>query len=800
MAYSYALYAGSGVDRNFTFSFPYLDKSHISVKVAGVAVAFSWLSANTVQTAVAPGVGTVVEISRNTPKDVPLVDFSDGSILLEKDLDLLALFNLYCSQEAIDTSSRGIILNSAAVYDAKGNRIVNVGPPVNDGDAVNKGWVRGFLDWAIAACTGAATSTSADAATATAAKNTAVSAASSASASLASFQSKYLGAYSVAPTIDPNGNPLAVGASYWSTVFNKMFIWSGTSWLASDVYQQSSLVTFEYVTTAGQTVISGNDVSGKPLSYGYNSLSVYHNGLLLRPAVDYTATTGNSITLLAPVTVVAGDEIVAVALQAVSFGTTSSSLVSFAQVGTGAVARSTQDKARELRKSVEDYGGTADGVTNNDSAIAKAVAASGGQFHFPGPGVYVCSSSVWNYAFTAGDNVSLKTDGTTYNVSNAIAGAWRLTVDSPVLMSLRHAVSGKILQQWQDGNGGTATYFYRGLAFKTDSHFLQCKPATAGGSTDLLFQRSDTNVDPNGNRFNITFEEAVDRLLFSFATSTSGAPSFDTFLGVTGGPSPTLSFPAIAALFNMGMGTQARSGATFGLKFEPKTAAVVAIKDSVSGTEIGTVDSSRGFTLAQGLRWSNPAYGSGSLDYISNGVAVVVEGTGNLSFFQNGSEAWRINTSRNFVPGLDNTYSIGEASRRPSTIFAGSAVINTSDERAKEAIGEIPQEWLDAWAEVEFCRFKYRDAVTKKGTDARWHVGLVAQRVKEVFERHGIDPFSIGILCWDEWDDQYAEELQSGKEAGERKLLKKAGNLYGIRYEEALALECAYLRSKLKAQ
>ena len=29
-------------------------------------------------------------------------------------------------------------------------------------------------------------------------------------------------------------------------------------------------------------------------------------------------------------------------------------------------------------------------------------------------------------------------------------------------------------------------------------------------------------------------------------------------------------------------------------------------------------------------------------------------------------------------------------------------------------------------------------------------------------------------------------------------VVKEAGNQYGIRYEQALALECAYLRSKLK--
>lgn len=323
------------------------------------------------------------------------------------------------------------------------------------------------------------------------------------------------------------------------------------------------------------------------------------------------------------------------------------SLVGYLPVGTGVQARTAQAKLREMSRSVEDFGGIANGLTNNDAAIALAAAATGGRFHFPGPGVYVCSASVWGYAFTAGDTVSIKVGATTYDVSNAVAGPWRMTVDSPVLMSLRHAVSGNVVQQWQDGGAGTATYFYRGLAFKTDSHFVQAKPATNGGSTDMLFQRSDVNVqaivtgsiaattltvtavasgtlavgdtiggtgvtagttitglgtgtggagtytvsasqtvasttitatDPNGNRFNLTFDEANDRMLLSFATTAAGAPSFDSAMQLVGGPSPSMVFPAVAAQFNTGVGVKQRSAGGFECRFVPTSSTVADIK------------------------------------------------------------------------------------------------------------------------------------------------------------------------------------------------------------------------------
>jgi len=144
-------------------------------------------------------------------------------------------------------------------------------------------------------------------------------------------------------------------------------------------------------------------------------------------------------------------------------------------------------------------------------------------------------------------------------------------------------------------------------------------------------------------------------------------------------------------------------------------------------------------------------------------------------------------------PRADATYTLGAASRRWTTVHATTATINTSDEREKEQIGDIDEAVLRAWGNVNYQQFKFKDAVALKGSSARWHVGLVAQRVKEVFEAEGIDPFAYGILCYDEWEEQ-EEKTEEG--VGVVQEFEAAGNRYGIRYE-ALALECAYLRSRL---
>ena len=55
---------------------------------------------------------------------------------------------------------------------------------------------------------------------------------------------------------------------------------------------------FVYQATAGQTSFSGSDADSKVLTYADSLyMDVYQNGVLLKPATDYTATTGTSVVL-----------------------------------------------------------------------------------------------------------------------------------------------------------------------------------------------------------------------------------------------------------------------------------------------------------------------------------------------------------------------------------------------------------------------------------------------------------------------------------------------------------------------
>lgn len=186
MAYSYVRYSGNGSTTNYTFSFPTISTDHIKVRVNGSLVTnWSFLSSSTIQFATAPANAAVIEIRRETPKDSAIVNFTDGSVLLERDLDLLATYDLYLAQETKDGLDSSISQTSLGVFDAQSKRIVNVADPINAQDAVTKEWAESGLSsqlsLAAAQATAAAGSATAAAGSATAAATSAGNASTSAS-------------------------------------------------------------------------------------------------------------------------------------------------------------------------------------------------------------------------------------------------------------------------------------------------------------------------------------------------------------------------------------------------------------------------------------------------------------------------------------------------------------------------------------------------------------------------------------------------------------------------------------------
>ena len=63
--------------------------------------------------------------------------------------------------------------------------------------------------------------------------------------------------------------------------------------------QQGIRNRFIYQATAGQTSFSGSDANSLTLTYPDGEyVDVYQNGILLKPATDYTATSGTTVVLV----------------------------------------------------------------------------------------------------------------------------------------------------------------------------------------------------------------------------------------------------------------------------------------------------------------------------------------------------------------------------------------------------------------------------------------------------------------------------------------------------------------------
>lgn len=152
-----------------------------------------------------------------------------------------------------------------------------------------------------------------------------------------------------------------------------------------------------------------------------------------------------------------------------------------------------------------------------------------------------------------------------------------------------------------------------------------------------------------------------------------------------------------------------------------------------------------------------------------------------------------------------NGVNLGTPANKWKDIYATNATINTSDRNAKTCIENIADNLLDAWGNVSLVSFKFKDAIEKKGANARIHAGYIAQNIQEELYKHGIDACNYGLFCYDSWDaqEEKSHEEEKTDREGNANTVKvidtpaiSAGATYGLRYIECLVVECAYLRKK----
>lgn len=136
---------------------------------------------------------------------------------------------------------------------------------------------------------------------------------------------------------------------------------------------------------------------------------------------------------------------------------------------------------------------------------------------------------------------------------------------------------------------------------------------------------------------------------------------------------------------------------------------------------------------------------------------------------------WRFDHSRHMQAGSDNVQTLGTASKRWSTVFAGTGTINTSDEREKHWRGELNAAELRAAKRIigELGIYQWNDAVAEKGEDkARLHTGVRAQRCFQIMEDEGLDWRRYAWACYDKWEQQTEPVMEEVTITKTRKVMR----------------------------
>ena len=435
-------------------------------------------------------------------------------------------------------------------------------------------------------------------------------------------------------------------------------------------------------------------------------------------------------------------------------------------------------------------------------------------------------------------------------------GAGGINVLASALVGKRS--DGKFLAQGTSDNAPTlgARKGIIQFAGADAAYGLQIGVDAASGASWLQSQR----VDGAATAYNLLLNPAGGNV--GIGTTSPGA-KLDVAGAIKGGTTGGVAFqmPTNGAIRDVTAGASnmyfdvSTGGATHGafLFRSSNTFDTRMVIDGGGNVGIGTASPGAKLHVAAGdflldnsrvFQWKNSTGNIGAywvLQGDNNFVLWVRDSAGNnqpaaaiQTLAANGNGAFEVYSYCNVLRSSGDNYAdLGGASRRWKTVYAVTGSINTSDERAKDEIDAVPGEWLDAWGAVEWVRYKFKDAIEEKGDAARWHIGLVAQRVRDVFAARGLDAREIGLLCYDEWQEERApvfedqvvgtetvvvDQLGTGilgpdgaeimrdvteerdivesVQTGERVTLE-AGDRWGLRYDECQAMEAAWQRREM---
>jgi len=190
-----------------------------------------------------------------------------------------------------------------------------------------------------------------------------------------------------------------------------------------------------------------------------------------------------------------------------------------------------------------------------------------------------------------------------------------------------------------------------------------------------------------------------------------------------------------------------------------------------------------------------------------------------LALVTGGIQRLLVDASGNHATGTDNAQTLGTASKRWSTVYAGTGTINTSDAREKTPVTPFNAVEIAAASAMakEIGSYQFLASIAEKGDAARHHVGLTVQRAIEILEGNGLNPFKYGFICHDAWpeiviehpaveavDDELDDDgnvIRPGTPAKDAytEIVQAAGDRYAFRYDQLALFIAAGFEARLSA-
>jgi hypothetical protein len=638
------------------------------------------------------------------------------------------------------------------------------------------------------------------------------------------FNALYLGAFAVAPTVDNEGNPLQVGALYWNTATNNLWAWNGVGWTVTNNFNEFTPFLATGTTTPRNLVTREADVVNVK-DFGAVGDGVADDTAAIQAAFAAATSQANNKIVFFP----SGDFRITAPLSIPQDG--------FTIIGSGfgfALLSTTKHGSRIIADFTGGYVLTSNKNTTSvsdiiiDSSANRLAAArdmQGGGIMFdtartsrlsrvqvwqqPGNGIYLCRS----ISSALVENCSVgKVKGHAYVVDDGTLGG--LTPISPAgIITLNTCKAERA-----DGCGllvgdpaktsGTLSA-YRVLALNFEPFYCGGVSSIGGDAVIKLFSDNNT-ISGSAVRGP---ENQIGGISNTLGDLWNGSQADVLVNGVIvdGRNNHLINTrfidvrqPAVkvkeTSTNTVVSGAEFRHSGTSADNFTTPIDVEAGVK-SISINNLGTsqvvaggnhnVSLSKRASADCIMTHSTNSWGA-TVAGVPSGQSVILDGDDeNLSYYDGTAQKVRIGSEgdvrvANSIRGFNNNVqSCGVPAARWTEVFAVNGVINTSDATYKQQIQEVSESVLRAWGNVKVKQYKFNHAVDAKGEKARWHHGVIAQEVKEAFENEGLDAFEYGVLCYDSWEDELDDNGN---------IINPSGSSYGIRYEEALAIECAYQR------